>query len=369
LAKTRQKGNKYDISWIKALEVTALLIGIPSASMFLVDIPDKIRNREILAFQTVASVSTGNTGKVSAIEYLVANDWCEPSLLFRVRSLINSITSSEEILRYCLKKSQNLSGLNLEAPKPGVYLERLSLYRLWLDSINLTNSNLSYSKFNYLALSESILSDIRFRELSIQNSVFFRTIFNNPGVKPHSYQTLSVSNSIFVQSCFNYLKADVLTKGDLTIINSSLYRANIAIGGNAYIGLHNTDVTGASFRKSELENSMARLAKLIDPSNSSSVGNVPDDRNQWKDYHLYTSPAGHYHAGVLYGSGLSAALYFKIHKIVRVYSDKKPFYLDTHPPKGIDLSLLDALPKSEYFERLESINIPIDPSKCTTPKH
>ena len=243
------------LSLIRVLEIIALLVGIPAALTFVVDLQDRRLARTHQAWQMLALQSTGSTGKADALEYLNLNQqefWRWPK---KIRSNLTGVdvSSSKEAplelgpidlsngilagsdFSYAQLDSAVFDNADLTHAKfNGASLVESSFLD-WptLRSTQYLNTDLYGSDFTYAFFKESCLIDVDFRsaELSLgsfNNSLLFHVDFTNSNLERRDFIQTNISGSNFAGATIDEEEMQIHWGFDSGIVSDSRKKEDIS---------------------------------------------------------------------------------------------------------------------------------------------
>jgi len=297
---------------VKALELVALLIGIPAAFMFVFDLQDRLNDRTAQSWELLAIETSGASGKKEAMEFL------------------NSKSAWYEFPK---KERASLSGLDLSTERwPGAYLNKLYL----------EEADMSFANFNMARIKNSTIDSAEMDFASFESVEFENVKLNNLDVV-----SVSFTGSRFVD----------LQMSNSIIENSCLIKIQLPFESVRSHGYHNFDITDVIISKSSLKGSDlsmltgkniwildSDLSNVVVDEHGSFNANLDVSENNVdkvvdlfkENRHLDERGTSYPGPGALIGSS-------------------KSWYLLGNEPTGVDLSLLDALTMEQYIDRYMGI--------------
>jgi uncharacterized protein YjbI with pentapeptide repeats len=285
----------------RILEVVGLLFIIPTAYVLFVDLEDRKSQRISQAWELIASVSPGNSGKIQALEYLNSEDCVyrlyrdmkRSSFRNRERYIPPSIWQKVRACRFSAfhwpsKKKQSLSGIDLSKETHGsaVYLTGVTLPYADISYANLSGSNLGTPRYTYTSSSysppRSDLSSANLLHTDFSNAYLVGVNFFDASINRTNFSGADLSRARMDSAYFSYVNFTGATMEEVDLRNSRIGGANLSgaflIWANlsgAYLGSAN--LSGADLRAANLAGADLSGANLSGARiDSAYFGNVPD---------------------------------------------------------------------------------------------
>ena len=284
--------------WGILLAVFALFVSI---IQFWMDYEERIREREVRAWQVVTTVIPGNSGKIDALEYLNSEDglFCSEWLRGRLAWVWNKRKKSKCII--LLKPQTRLDYLDLSMPSSGIgiYLEEIDLSNARLENSNLSNANMNDATLIEVDMEEANLrnSDFSNADLSdadLEGADMIRTVLHRTTlVGADMHRAKLINADLYKAELINadlenaeLINAD-LTKANLTnadLEEASLMNANLDDADLTDAKLKNANLTRAilkhaEFMRTDLKGADLRCARLDDADLSNSLNLIQDQVN------------------------------------------------------------------------------------------
>jgi uncharacterized protein YjbI with pentapeptide repeats len=251
----------------KVFQYFVAMAGLSSALVALIAYLDEIKSRVddriVDAWNIVTKESVGNSGKVSALEFLnreVEKEGCIP--------IINRCVVPK-------KKRVSLRGINLSVPTHGVgsFLVSVNLAKADLGRADLSNSELQKANLTETDLvgaildhatlintnlSKSKLVEARFNNAEMRYAVLNEAVLNRAQMNRACLESLYAEDALFdeaslTESDFSKARLNRSNFVNVDFSNSILVKAELG-GAN----LSNSDFTGANLYQANLEE-----AKLV----------------------------------------------------------------------------------------------------------
>lgn len=238
---------------LRYLEVIALMVGIPAALMFIVDLQDRRLARTHQAWEMLALQSSGSTGKADALEYLNLDQ--------------------REIWRWPKKYRSNLTGVDLSSSREAP----LNLGSIKLNHGILAGADFSNARLDYAEFDNATLTNVSFNGSTLVGASFLKF----PELKFTSFLNTDLYGSDFTYAFFqdNCLidvdfRSAVLPLGSFS--DSLLFFVDFAesnLKGREFI---RTNISGSNFAGANIEETSFEIHWGFDYPRSGDARKIED---------------------------------------------------------------------------------------------
>ena len=259
--------------WIAALEpwgiLAAVLALIVAITQFWFEHADRVKEREVRAWQLVTTTASGNSGKIAALEYLNKEDGL---LCFdRLQGRLTWLHGEENAPSGCvvpLKRRTPLVGIDLSvpdssdsntpvAPFNGVFLQDIDLSKALLASANLTGAILTDAD-----LTDAVLARADLTGAFLIDADLPRAVLKDADLTGARLVDADLTGAVLADADLTDAVLADADLADAVLARANLTRANLAGAILQRVVLAGADLAGADLTDAILRNADLRGANL-----------------------------------------------------------------------------------------------------------